>query len=196
MMISRLVTPPNAEPFSTAEAKAHLRLETTADDTYVDTLVKAAREYTEKLTWRALINQTWELVLSSGFPSSDFIELPKGSLVSVTSVTYLDQDGATQTLNAATYEVDTKSPRGRVILKDGEQWPATKDRWNSVTVTYVAGYGAGGAQVPNALKQAMLLLIAQMYEHRVPEVVGTIATQIKFAFDALVAPYRLARFKR
>lgn len=46
--------------------------------------------------------------------------------------------------------------------------------------------------LPRPIHQALLLLISQMYEHRTPEVDRTIA-QVQFAFDALIAPYRMLR---
>ncbi len=41
----------------------------------------------------------------------------------------------------------------------------------------------------------MLLLVAQLYENRTPEVVGAVVSRIEFAVKALLAPYDLARFK-
>ena len=192
-MILRLATAPTVEPVTLTEAKEHLRLEHDLDDTFVTTLIEVARSYIEKLTWRALLSQTWELYLGS-FPGFDYIELPKGTLLSVTSVKYIDPDGVLQTLSTDVYELDQKSPNGRVILKHDESWPSIRERWNSVQVIYVAGYGTTAATVPAPLRHATLLLISQMYEHRTPEITGTMISKLGFSFEALCAPYRLRRF--
>lgn len=187
----RLVTAPETEPVDVDEAKAHLRLEHTLDDDYVMALITAARQYVEEICWRGLVTQTWELVLGE-FCEEDEIQLPKGNLASITSVTYTDANGAAQTLATSVYEADTTNVPGFVRLKYGQSWPATRDRWDAVVIKYVVGWS--GEDVPAPIKQAILLLVSQMYEHRTPEVTGTIISSVKFAQEALLAPYRLRRF--
>jgi hypothetical protein len=60
---ARLVTAPETEPVSVAEAKAHLRLDADDDDATVAALIQAARQHVEKTCRRGLVTQTWELVL-------------------------------------------------------------------------------------------------------------------------------------
>lgn len=189
-MPPRLYTAPASEPITLVEAKAHLRLEVGDDDTYLTTLITAARQWAEEYCWRGLVTQTWDLILES-FPCSDEIELPKGVLSSVTSVSYRDVNGDSHTWSSSNYLVDTAHQPGRIHLPYGSVWPATICRWDAVTIRYVVGTAAGS--VPAPIKQAMLLLISQMYEHRTPEVFGILA-KVQFAVDALLAPYRLARF--
>lgn len=183
-----VVTPPAAEPVTLSEAKAHLRLEGVDDDAYVTALIQAARQHVEEVCWRGLVTQTREAVLET-FPCGDELELPGGNLGSITSVTYVDADGTTQTLDSDTYEADTVSVPGRLLLAYGESWPATRSQWNAVRVRYVVGWAV--EDVPAPIKQALLLLVAQMYEHRVPEITGTIVSPVRFAVDALLSPYRL-----
>lgn len=192
-MILRLATAPTKEPLTGDQAKEHLRLESTADDVYVNALIVAARQYIEKILWRGLVEQTWELVQEQ-FPCDDFITLPKGNLLSLVSAQYLDVDGNLQTLSSSVYELDTKSVPGKMRLKYQQAWPLIRERWNAVQLQYKVGFGTDGDAVPAPVKQAMLLLISQMYEHRTPEIMGTIIAKVGFAVDALVAPYRLRRF--
>lgn len=187
----RLVTPPAAEPVSVDEAKAHLRLETTADDTYVTELISAAREWVEGHCWRGFVTQTWELVLEQ-FPDCDHIVLPKGQLDSIVSLTYVDADGVTQTADPSLYVADTVSKPGRLVLAYGESWPSTRCQWDAVKVQYKVGVGA--SSVPKSVKQAVLLLVSQMYEHRTPEVSGTIVSKVQFAVESLLRRHRLVRF--
>lgn len=187
-----LVTAPAAEPVTTAEAKTHLRVDTTDDDTYIDTLVKSARMWVERTNGIALVTQTWDGAIDE-FPGGDgAIVIPKYPLVSVSSVTYHDDDLSTSTVfSSASYQVDTLKRPPRIVLKDGVIWPADSLRHSSgVVVRFVAGYGAASA-VPEDIKHAIKLLVGQMYSHREPEVTGTIVTPIQFAVDALLAPYRL-----
>lgn len=190
-MLTRIITPPAQEPITLAEAKAHLRLENTLDDVTVAMLIQTARQYVEEVTWRGIVSQTWELVMDS-FPTEEYFELPKGKLASVTSITYLDTAGAAQVLAGSEYEVDSTSEPGKVRLAYEKTWPITRSRWNAVVTRYVVGWDVD--VVPRPIKHAILLLVSQMYEHRTPEITGTIVSAVRFAVDALLGPYRLRRF--
>jgi uncharacterized phiE125 gp8 family phage protein len=195
----RLITATTEEPVSLADAKAHLRLEHELDDAVVLSLVKAARQYLEEACWRGFCLQTWERT-ESCFPADvclpferQGLKLPMGNLVSVTSLKYIDPDGVERTAVAGTdYVVDSDNVPGRVRLAYGKSWPSVRSQWDAVRCRYVVGWAA--ADVPQPLKQALLLLVSQMYEHRTPEVTGTIVTSVQFAVNALIAPYRLVRF--
>lgn len=111
--------------------------------------------------------------------------------MSVTSVKYLDGNGTQQTIASSDYLLDVVSVPGRVRLAYGASWPAHREQWDAVRVRYVVGWAV--ASVPQPIKQALLLLVSQMYEHRTPEVIGGAVSPIQFAVDALLRPYRLVR---
>ena len=191
-MALKLITAPAAEPVSTSEAKAHLRVDTTADDTYIGTLITVARQNVESHLRRSLINQTWEVVLDA-FPAG-VIRLPKPPLASVTSIKYTDDDGVEATYSSDNYVVDSDTEPGRVVLKSGQTWPAvTLAAANGVRVRYVAGYGAAGSNVPQAIRQAILLVIGSLYENREDVLVaqGVSIGVLPFGVVALLAPYRI-----
>jgi hypothetical protein len=126
---------------------------------------------------------------SSGFLA--YIELPKGNLGTVTSVKYIDVNGVEQTLASTEYAVDAVDVPGRVRLAYGKFWPPTLcPRWDAVRIQYTVGWAVTNAvwAGPTPLKQALLLLLSQMYENRSPEVIG-----VPTAFDILTSPYRLVR---
>jgi hypothetical protein len=55
----------------------------------------------------------------------------------------------------------------KVYLRYGESWPSTTLRpHNGICVTYIAGYGDAGSNVPSQFRQGLLLLIGHYYEHR------------------------------
>jgi uncharacterized phiE125 gp8 family phage protein len=184
-----VVTPPTSEPITLAEAKSHLRLEGAEDDAYVAALIKAARRHVEETCWRGLVTQTREAVLE-GFPYGP-LELSGGNLGAVLSVAYVDAAGAQQTLRSDTYSADSVSAPGRLLLAYGQSWPSTRCQWDAVRVRYTVGWAVDA--VPEDIKQSLLLLVAQMYEHRVPEVAGVSMGKVAFAVDSLLSPYRLVR---
>lgn len=189
-----LQTAPTTEPVTTAEAKTHLRVTTSDDDTYIGTLITVARRHVETITGRALINQTWDYFLDN-FPPGDKIVIPLPRLSSVTSVKYTDKDNVQTTFAASKYIVDTNNEPGQIVLAYGESWPTfTPKPINAVEIRFVAGYGSGAANVPEGIKQAMLLLIAHWYENREPVNIGNIVTEIPETINALLWPYRIMQF--
>lgn len=190
-----LVTPPAAEPVSLAEAKQHCRVDTADDDALIAALIVAARQYVEAVTWRQLITATYDLALD-GFPRGPVIELPRPPLQSVTSVTYTDAAGVSAVLAPSDYLVDTTAFVGRLVLGAGRSWPAFTPRpVNAVVVRFTAGYG-GAAAVPQAITQAILLLVGHYYEHR-EAAVTTAGTgdfsRMPFAVESLLTAYAVPR---
>lgn len=78
-MTAYLLAGPAQEPVSLAEARAFLRLDGDAEDALVQTLVTAARLHVEAITARAMIAQTWRLVLDAR-PPDGAVRLPEGRL--------------------------------------------------------------------------------------------------------------------
>ncbi len=171
---------PESEPISLEEAKDHCHVETdfTEDDGKLEAFIAAARESCEARTGRQLVQATYVLRLS-GFPCGDVIELDKPPLVSVTSIAYVDLDGETQTLSTDVYEADPYTTPGRVVLKYGQVWPSVRCQRNAVIITFVAGY----TEVPNLLKQGMLMRIAHWYENREETISGTIIANVPASAD-------------
>ena len=161
----RITTQPAIEPVSRSEAKLHLRIDHTAEDDLVDRLITAARQVAEDIAQRAFITRTYTAKLDQ-WPLYQLV-LPWPPLITVTGVTYTDDDGVTETFAASNYIVDTHSEPGRIVLRADVSWhTVTLQEVNGVTVVYTAGYGATAADVPLRARQAILLLLADMYENR------------------------------
>jgi len=170
-----IVTPPATEPIITNEAKTHLRVTSSDDDTYIAGLIEAARQWIEEQLYRQLVTATWDLVLDE-FPTGDNpIRIPRAPLVSVTSVTYTDTAGDAQTWSDDDYVVSTSREPGEIRPAYGEIYPTARSAPDVVTVRFVAGYGAAAA-VPELLKAALKLLVGSMYEFREDQVERAVAT--------------------
>ena len=187
-----LVTGPDVEPVSKAEAKLHCRVDISDDDDLITALIVAARELCETITQRALITQTWDLVMDD-WPGGDVLSLPLAPLQSITSISYTDEDGNSDTFSADNYVTDTESQPGRAALKSTASWPSTTlQEIAGVRVRFVAGYGDAGSDVPQSIRQAMLLLIGHWYEQREAIVTsGAVPQEVPFAVQALLATHRM-----
>lgn len=190
MTTTKLITPPAVEPVSLDVAKAHLRVDDTYDDALIGNLIVSARRHLENICNRAFCTQTWAVVMDS-WPFSDVIYLPKAPLQAIDSITYYDTEDATVILADTEYEVDAISEPGRIVLAVGKSWPCTNLRQsNGVEIRYTAGYGVAD-DVPQEIKQAMLLLIGQWYEIREPIITSGAVNILPFTIDALITPYRV-----
>lgn len=162
-----LVTPPVSMPVSVEEAKAHLRVEHTAEDSLIESMIAAVTaelDGRQSYLRRALVTQTWDFTLP-WFPRTGRIRLPMPPLQSVTSVKYFDASNEEQTLSSDDYETITSADQGYIALKSGKAWPATYERNEAVAVRFVAGYGAA-SDLPGNIRAAMLLRIGELYAYR------------------------------
>lgn len=188
-MALKLKTAPAAEPVSLTEAKLHLRVDGTDEDTLITALIIAARDWCEGFQNRAYITQTWYLILDE-FPMGDCIEIPRPPLQSITSIKYYGTDDTEYTVDSGDYFVDEKSQPGRVSLAYSKSWPSTMLRpANGVIVEFVAGYGAAAA-VPELIKTAMKLIVGHLYEHR-EETAEKVLAKIPMAAESLLGLDRI-----
>lgn len=149
-------------PITVDEVKAHLRITTTDDDDYLDALIAAATTQAESEINGAIAYQKWYLKLDC---FRDIIYLPKPPCLSVTSITYDDSDGNSQTLASTVYDVDTDSTRARITIADGQSWPSVDNSTNVIQILFICGY-ATAAEVPQAIKHAILMIVGSLYENR------------------------------
>ena len=134
-----LTSGPAAEPVHRTEMKLHLRVDGTDEHSLIDSLSRGARQWIEGVINRQLVTATLVLRRSS-FASP--IVLPRPPLQSVTSVTYVDAAGDTQTASSALYDVVPELEPGHLRLAYGQSWPTTRGHTDDVAVTYKAGYSS------------------------------------------------------
>jgi len=160
-----LVAAPALEPVTLAEQKTFSRVDISTDDTLISSLIQAAREYCEDFTGRRFYTQTWDLKLDYFFRNCGQMRMPNGPWQSITSITYVDINGTTQTVSTSIYDIDTSDFEPRLFLKFGQYWPVERQIQNAVTIRHVAGYGTA-ASIPERLKLAIKLLAGYYYEQR------------------------------
>lgn len=184
------------EPITLATARLHLRLDAVGsppshpDDALVTSLITTAREAVEAYTELTVSQTTYAMALDE-FPSNA-IELGTYPVNSITSIIYTDTNGASQTLNANQYIFDSYSNPAKIFPVT--IWPQAKQIPNAVIVRFAAGFTDGSPNdypMPEALKQAMLLLIGHLYENREAVNIGNMVTQIPLGVIHLMTPHRI-----
>lgn len=178
----RLITAPSEEPVGVADLRAHLRIVGNGEDADLQAYGKAAREYIEGQTCRALVTQTRETVMDDFTDCS--IEFGRSPLVTITSVKYLDTSLSEQTLATSVYYTDTNTEPGSIILKDGQAWPVVGAVPSAVRIRYTAGTTADA--VTPGIKQAILFLAAWFYETRTPVNFGNIVNELPHTLQAMI----------
>lgn len=170
------------EPVTLAEARAHCRVLSTDEDDLITALIIAAREWVENFTGHILVQREVTQRLSC-FKRPRLFAWPIADDATVTA-TYVDSDGATQALNGA--RLIFGNGWAELATAFGSAWPTS---YGPATVTVEAGY-ATAEDVPQSMKQAILLLVAAWFANR--EAVSDKAmVEAPFAVEALCQPYRM-----
>lgn len=190
----KLKTAPTVEPVSVQEFISHRRIDTdSGESALITSLIKAARQHLDGpkgILARALNTQTWTLYLDE-FPSEEFI-LPLNPVISVTSVKYYDESNTLQTLSSQYYDLVLNDEPAKVSKSYDYSWPLTYRRRNAVEIEFVAGYGTAAADVPEALRVAILMLAGDMYERRESFIEAPYASNVVLenqTFKRLIQPY-------
>lgn len=155
--------PPASEPVTLQEAKDHLRVTGTDEDTLISGLISAARVKVEEECGYAIVTQTLSAWWDK-WPVDNTLCLPIYPAFAVSDVRYTDEDGATQTLIASSYTTDLVGMTPRIVLNPDADVPEVGDYPNAVEVRYVAGKDP--ADVDEATKIGIKLWLTMLYERR------------------------------
>lgn len=190
MAFHKVISGPSVEPITLSEAKNYLKVESsyTDDDSLITAIITSVRQYIETYLSTKLITQTieekFDYIDVKDYQMRQNFNLGVHPVQSVTSFVYLDSDGNSQTWSSDEYVVDTHRPVARIGIRNGYTWPSIQDEINALTITYVAGYGDAGSDVPGQILQAMRYLIAAYYENRTDHL-ATLPTASRVILDNL-----------
>ena len=186
-----LTEAPAAEPVSLAEAKAHLRVDASDEDTLIASLIVAARMLVERTLGLALLTQSWSYYLDA-WPQNCCIALPLAPVQAVGAVTVHDAEGGAAVLDAGSYTVDVLSTPARLSLTAAAPDVAPR-AFNAFEVAFTAGHGDTAADVPQPIRRAILLLVAHWFERREPVELGGGPQDVPGIVAGLLHPYRRVR---
>lgn len=188
-----LVAAPSAKPVSVAEAKAHLRVDHDLDDALIGRAIDAAIGYLDGyggILGRALVAQRWRQFFSF-WPASRCLPLRLAPVASIVEIRARAADGSESVVDPAGYRLLAGASRPQVLVSLSAVLPALERAPDAVAVTYAAGYGDTAETVPAPIRQAILLMVGDMY--RFPETVtlgASSAPPMSASVDRLLGPYR------
>jgi uncharacterized phiE125 gp8 family phage protein len=183
------ITSPAAEALTLADVKAHLRLDDSNEDPLLAALIATAREHLEHSTGLCLITQTWRVYLDS-IPEGGVIQIARGPVQAIESLTLYDAAGDEVTLPLTGHILDGCARPARLVLSQAID--GTRDI-NGLEIDFTAGFGESGADVPDTLKRAMLMHIAQMFSFRGAVSAEDQPADIPPGYDRLIAPFVMRR---
>lgn len=178
-----LTTPPVGQIVQLAAAKLHLRVMHADDDDLIAAHIAAAERELDGyagLLGRCLLTQSWV----QHYPNwADFYRLPFPD-VSLAAVSYVDTDGAEQSVDAALFEIVEEHRGAALWFRPGFSRPSlSSDERMPVAVELTAGYGEA-ADVPADLVEAIKARVNQLYWHT-PE------TDVMPTIERLIAKHRM-----
>ncbi len=172
------IDPPNIEPVSLQSAKAFLRVDHDGEDELITDLIKAARMRIESHLSISLITRRQYYEKSVSETAGLYINhYPIKRVIAVESIFA----GETQHLHPSDYLVNLHARPAtlRLLSRSSQQDQALR-------VELEAGFGATVEDVPMPIRQAIMLLIAQSFEHRGDDGLHAMPMMV----DALLMPYR------
>jgi len=197
---------------SLADAKTHLRVTSSSDDTYISGLISMAidacsnylgysiRKGTAKYGFDSFTGQPALVNPVNGLniPSGNYLRLNTRCLA-VNSVSYVNDSQAVVAFDSADW-LASPDPMGgysRNIFFENTPSSITDD-----TIKYIVeiseGFNPVGTSsvdpdtiMPATIKHAALLLVAQYYDNRQAIIAGSINSEMNFGFHYLLDPYKI-----
>lgn len=184
-----LIVPPADTPVSLADAKANCRVDAdnTDEDGLISSLISAATSMLDGysgILGRCLVTQTWQVTADS---FSRCIRLPFPA--SDVAIEVRDSSGGSDPVSASDYSLLLDERGSYIRFNDDYSYPTDLAEVAAVSIEVEAGYG-DPADVPAAIRQAILLLVAHWFANREAVNVGNITSAPPFAVDALITPFR------
>lgn len=202
-------TAPTDRLFTADELRSMLRLTSDTQDTLIAAYQDAAIEYVEGVCGCSIMKQEWQLGLSE-FPYWEErlmrgrdsylprpILLPRGPLINLDSIDYVDSNGASQKYSAGVVDDLSKPPA--IYPPYGVVFPIARYDANSVKVKYTTGMGwkddaAAPNQVMETVKMAVRFLVAHFFENTEPVPIDVSVVKLPYSLEAMLWASRVWRF--
>ena len=181
-----LVNDPSTKVVEVADIKAQLRIDTNDENDLLGYYIDAATDMAENYCNRHFITHQYKLYFNEQVQTASLI-FPNCTLEETGSnkpINWLDENGAAQSSDKA--YIDAFSNPSLAYLSS--DFPGTTLKDNAANTFYFwfnTGYGTASSDVPEAIKQAIKLIVADMYYFREDR-----KRQFPMASQILLQPYK------
>ena len=181
-----LVDNPATKVVSVTDIKAQLRIDSSDEDTLLGYYIDAATDMAENYCNRHFITHQYKLYFNEQVNKASLI-FPNCTLEETGSnkpINWVDENGAAQSSDKA--YIDAFSNPSLAYLSS--DFPGTTLKDNAANTFYFwfnTGYGTASSAVPEAIKQAIKLIVADMYYFREDR-----KRQFPMASQILLQPYK------
>jgi uncharacterized phiE125 gp8 family phage protein len=160
--MSLVLLTPGDQAVSTADAKKHLYVDTSLDDSMIDGFVLTATELLEEELYISIPEQTWVRSYSQWPLKTTFM---RGPATAIVEIRYWDEDDVQQTLDVNNYEIIKFDKHTQLMVKPNISLPTiSSDRREPIEVEYTAGWPV--ANIPKPLLNAIKMVCTDLYENR------------------------------
>lgn len=172
-----------ADIITTADLKAHLRVDHSDEDTFIEALRDAAVEYAESYCNVKLGDRT-AVYYTDAFPN--YMEIPVGPVQAISGITYNTDRDTTATLDTSYYYYELVRQPARISFIS----PPSVEEYthNGVQIACTIGYPE--ADIPKAIKHAIRLMVGHWYENR-RQVVMAKPEELPMGIHSLLNPFRI-----
>jgi uncharacterized phiE125 gp8 family phage protein len=194
-MIKISVASSVVEPVILADVVTQGRIDSTAENAYIESLITVARANAENKTHRLLRPGTVTLTMDS-FKAVELLPSPLRETSSLT-IQYVDSTGGVSLLGSSVYEIHDNSDASPAVLTTayGQSWPSIRDVKGAITITFLAGYTTSTSAtahnpVPDPIKHWIKLTAIGMFENRTALNDANSVQALGYQFlDGLLEPY-------
>lgn len=178
-----VVTRPVVYPVSLSEAKDFLKVDGYDEDDLILACIEGAVDIFERSTGLALIYQTLKQTFDTY--CDDGLELFRSPIISISTISYKDEDGNSQTYSTSNVYVEKRHGYPKVQLKENQTFPDVSGETNNIEITFIAGYG-DSFDVPEGIKTDLKYLIKQYYDCR-----GDAVRMLPTISDRIMSKYKI-----
>ena len=174
-----ILIPPAVEPVNLAYAKTFLRVDGDAEDALITDLITSARFSVEALCGQAMI--TRRVLQTSDWKAGQPVPLTAMPARDIHAVRVVSRSGEIAALSPDHYSLNARCTPPQILFTG-----VSGSDIDLIEIEYAAGFGDAPQDVPVPLRQAVLLILAQSYQHRGDEADRPVPMMV----DALLMPYR------
>lgn len=185
------IDPPPIEPVDLSYVKTFLRVDSAVEDGLLYDMILSARIRIETLIRTSLIARRRRYTSAPVTGNGVFIN--HSPVNSIEAVTAIFEEGSTRSVSLEKLEINLRCSPVSIRLKRGAKWVETDEKLIALDIDMEVGFGAHSYDVPMPIRQAVMLLVAEAYEHRLQESEQKERPSLPLMVDALLMPYRTLR---